>query len=1051
MFNSSEDSFDAGNPIDSIFNINPFPQNASDLSTTLNINNYFQGSNLSPVIDDEIINVEPQNDRINAPFTFGFYTVGDTGKVNFDYLLNGGAYQGELGIFSLTGLGKYEIGSDDFVREAARLALSNSASGYVVISEQTEGARYKTEDADSGSEYKGIKTFEMNRGDQFGIILVPDGTLEEVFENPRIGGSKQPIFSLAPMNPQQAFHIGQVKDMTGGGSIWAMEDLSSDRNSDRDFNDFVFYLEGAVGNAHSFDTLVNPARDWRSEDVGRNLLEDESIGKLSIPQPDLNPTTVISVEEITNPDNNHTSRIFVKGENIRILGNSNTQDLEFYIGDKRVESTVNYREEGDFEANLNIPDGIDLGEYEVKVVAKDREGKDIVTQPYLIEVINGGENYLPVTHEGDSFNVGLHTVDNQDFAATDKDIWIIVHGWNNNSSNWLDFAETVDGYSDNDLVLLLDWGEGAQTGTGNLLIDGLNQAQARIDTTATGIAKVINDKLGVSSRSRINLIGHSLGAYVSGEIAQRMGGIDKLILLDPANQSLSKYNDDVNFSEVSNFSRAFYSSALGDSAIDADESYLIIQDDFIDDSINYAQDLLFGLPDTIEGEFPLEKLHGLPKSLYSKILTNQDNLISQLFGLEDDILSKDLKSNSFSIDSAFDLPDIIAENLLENVFEGIIYTDSEGNPKELRYQTNEDYWVINETEKSVLLDFELENQSLWGQNEAPNFGINLGDTLNLIDNINFGVGTVSSGFDYQLEAFLSGGDFSTNIPSLFAIEYPEEVNSNSSATIKFKPKLSPRDKASLETQLGTSFLGAANLLIDLEPFIPLPFETEIKLGSELNGIQSIFETLGSPVIIGTGLTSKTDEIDLDNNKFIAEGDTDLIEVDVVNAFALALKLSGVATPFAALIEATRQLIERSGIEVTLGGKAKQEAILEIKGFEIDFDGEDNGNEVEVNLNEWAELEIPVPDSYNLGDTYKFTPTVKPLVNFTNDFSFAGEAGASFDLRNVFPLLPNWLNDTDLSSSVTSPYTPPISFSEVFNPFEIAGLSLNLPEVSFKIK
>ncbi|MEM9924691.1 MAG: alpha/beta fold hydrolase [Cyanobacteria bacterium P01_D01_bin.50] len=601
IFNSSEDSFDAGNSIDSIFNTNPFLQNASDFSTTLNINNYFQGSNLFPVIEDAIINTEPQNDRINAPFTFGFYTVGDTGKVNFDYLLNGGAYQGELGIFSLTGLGKYEIGSDDFVQEAARLALSNSTSGYVVISEQTEGARYKTEDADSGGEYKGIKTFEMNVGDQFGIILAPDGTLEEVFDNPRIGGSKQPIFSLASMNPQKAFHIGHVKDVTGGGSIWAMEDLNGDRNSDRDFNDFVFYLEGAVGNAHSFDTLVNPVDDWRGEDVGRDLLEDESGGKLSIPQPDSNPTTIISVEEIINPDNDRTSRIFVKGENIRILGNSNTQDLEFYIGETKVDSTVIYQEQGNFEANLNIPDGIDLGEYEVKIVAQDRESKDFETQPYLIEVINGGDNYLSVTHEGDSFNVGLHTVDNQDFTATDKDIWIIVHGWNNNSSNWLDFAETLDGYSDDDLVLLLDWGEGAQTGAGNLLVDALNQARGRIDITATGIAKIIEDKLGVSSRSRINLIGHSLGAYVSGEIAQRMGEIDKLILLDPANQSSSEYIDDVNFSEVSNFSRAFYSSALGDYAIDADESYLIIQDDFIDDSINYAQDLLFGLPNTIEG------------------------------------------------------------------------------------------------------------------------------------------------------------------------------------------------------------------------------------------------------------------------------------------------------------------------------------------------------------------------------------------------------------------------------------------------------------------
>ena len=301
IFNSSEDSFDTGNSLDSVFSANPFPQNASDYSTGLNTNNYFEGSSVPSDIDAAIIDTELQNDaNLNPPFNLGFYTVGDTGKVNFDYLLNGGAYQGELGIFSLTGLGKYEIGTEAFIEETARRSLSNSSEGHIVISEQTEAAKYTTEDADyTTGKYEGIKTFEMNPGDQFGVMLIPDGTVEEVLENPGIIGSKQPIFSIAPMNPQKAFHIGQLKDMNNGG-IWVMEDISADSGTDKDFNDFVFYMEGAVGNAPSFETLVNPVHDWLSEGVGKNLIEDESIGVLPTPNPGQEPNPDPDPQRIVN-------------------------------------------------------------------------------------------------------------------------------------------------------------------------------------------------------------------------------------------------------------------------------------------------------------------------------------------------------------------------------------------------------------------------------------------------------------------------------------------------------------------------------------------------------------------------------------------------------------------------------------------------------------------------------------------------------------------------------------------------------------------------------
>ena len=270
ILNSSEDSFDAGNPVnsDSIFSVNPFTQNASDYSTALNTGST-QPSSMSPITD-----IAPASEDDSNLFKTGFYTVGENGKVGFDYLFDGGSYQGSLGIFSLTGLEEYEVGSETFIEETARRSLSNSELGYVVISEQTEAAKYTSANPDTiTGEYEGFKTFEMNPGEQFGLLLIPNGTFEEVLDNPGIRGDKQPIFSMDAANPQTGSYLGRVKDFEESGSIWAMEDTLSDDNANKEFNDFVFYVQGADGNAPSLLSLLNPDSQWLGEDTAKQILE----------------------------------------------------------------------------------------------------------------------------------------------------------------------------------------------------------------------------------------------------------------------------------------------------------------------------------------------------------------------------------------------------------------------------------------------------------------------------------------------------------------------------------------------------------------------------------------------------------------------------------------------------------------------------------------------------------------------------------------------------------------------------------------------------------
>ncbi|MEB3826279.1 DUF4114 domain-containing protein, partial [Phormidium sp. CCY1219] len=213
-----------------------------------------------------------------GPFESGFFIVDESGEVSLDYLYDGGAYKGEVAIFSIEGMEELEPGSEEFIQEAARRSLTGSELGHVVIRDRIEGAQmteplgdYFNYDADS---YQGEKNFAMNPGDAFGVMLVPAGTVQEAFDRPGSLGAKRPLFSLATANPEDGMQMGQVSDMTGDGTVFAMEDLRVDRGSDRDYNDVMFRVSGAKGRALHLDEAIAPEKDWRTSEAGEAFLAD---------------------------------------------------------------------------------------------------------------------------------------------------------------------------------------------------------------------------------------------------------------------------------------------------------------------------------------------------------------------------------------------------------------------------------------------------------------------------------------------------------------------------------------------------------------------------------------------------------------------------------------------------------------------------------------------------------------------------------------------------------------------------------------------------------
>ncbi len=210
------------------------------------------------------------------PFTSGVFTVGSTGQVGIDYLFDGGGYQGELAIFSLDGLDALGLGTSEFIQEAVRRALSNSDLGHVVISDQTDGARFggasSWEDDFNAGDYLGVRTFSMRPGSRFGVVLAPNGTIQQIFQTPNAEDELRPLFSMVSANPNRTFQFGQIADVDGSGRTFTMEDLRLDSESDRDYNDIIFHVIGAVGSAVSLDQVIDPGHDWRPTDLGQKII-----------------------------------------------------------------------------------------------------------------------------------------------------------------------------------------------------------------------------------------------------------------------------------------------------------------------------------------------------------------------------------------------------------------------------------------------------------------------------------------------------------------------------------------------------------------------------------------------------------------------------------------------------------------------------------------------------------------------------------------------------------------------------------------------------------
>jgi hypothetical protein len=78
-------------------------------------------------------------------------------------------------------------------------------------------------------------------------------------------------------NPGEDAQLGQLVDVTGNGNTFVFEDLRTDGRSDQDYNDIIFQVRGATGNAVNLDSLIEPSEDWRATELGQAITEYASL------------------------------------------------------------------------------------------------------------------------------------------------------------------------------------------------------------------------------------------------------------------------------------------------------------------------------------------------------------------------------------------------------------------------------------------------------------------------------------------------------------------------------------------------------------------------------------------------------------------------------------------------------------------------------------------------------------------------------------------------------------------------------------------------------
>jgi uncharacterized protein with LGFP repeats len=344
---------------------------------------------------------------------------------------------------------------------------------------------------------------------------------------------------------------------------------------------------------------------------------------------------------------------------------------------------------------------------------------------------------------------------------------------------------------------------------------------------------------------------------------------------------------------------------------------------------------------------------------------------------------------------------------------------------------------------SQQVDFSLKNQSIFGGGNGLSIGGFIGDDK-LFDKkidkkfdplaLEFSAG-VEAGF--KLEALASAGTFDVSLPTVFDINWNPNKNGQS-IDVSFNPKL--RSDVIFKTMSGITLGGSAKFELAASVKSPLG---EIKKSFGVEGkfdlAQATLDKFKLPVVLDLGLSATGKATEENNNRFIAED----------KAFE-GIDLIGVLKMFPATT-IPANIVDKAGLSAQLGAQIQQKSWLEIEGFAVDPDGIGNSYKEEtIALNGSKTFNFSVLP----GQSFNFSPTIRPIVKFNSSFGMAGSFEVGLDGTLIGKslggsLLPDQLlKSISFKQSVETPYLN-IWNGAKFNAFDFTNAT-RLNEITAKI-
>ena len=321
------------------------------------------------------------------------FVVGKNGDVKIDFLFDGSQYKGEMAVFSLKDFDKLNLRSySDLIKEAASRASSDSEMGHIVIKDSEEGAKIRGrlgEKNRNSGKYLGQKSFKMNPGDKIAFMLVPNGRVEEVLKKPNIGGAKAPLFSFAVESEEDLKYLPhQMVRVEKGQNTFAWEDKAVNKNSDRDYNDLIFSMEGVKGrgNGAFLEDVINPKKDWRDVELADEIINFGQKKKSA------------EFELMTD-------RFYSSAESISVWGYIKTEaidkiDLQLKDGGKWQDiSDITEFEQHPlypdvFRFDVDLTEELEPGEYQLLAIARDEEGRRLEAVNETFIMLSLPEDYV---------------------------------------------------------------------------------------------------------------------------------------------------------------------------------------------------------------------------------------------------------------------------------------------------------------------------------------------------------------------------------------------------------------------------------------------------------------------------------------------------------------------------------------------------------------------------------------------------------------------------------------------------------------------------------